>query len=162
MQITRSVRQKIFDRAAMMVNHTEQVWSRQARSLASVLAGAPVASLFQPALQKEGCKTLSAFGVCKDHKAKMIENLHQSLRQNRRMVNQMSAETETAIVALNCKADATQENFQLLSADAQIKTSMATQTIRVEARLSQGKFGSWLGNDLRLGKRYYSVDKCCQ
>ena len=71
-QITRSVGHNIIDLAATMVNYTVQVWSRQARFLASVLVGAAVASNFQPTLQEEGCKTLSVSGSYKDDKAKLM------------------------------------------------------------------------------------------
>ena len=119
MQTTRSVRQNIIDLVATMVNQAEPVWSWQAQSWAITLAGAAVASISQPVPQKEGCKILSVFGQCKEHKAKVIESLHQSLGENRGRFNLLSAETETVIFALDGKADATQENLRLLNADAQ-------------------------------------------
>ena len=104
---------------------------QQVRSWAQTLAGAAEASILQPVLQEEGCKILSAFGLCKDHKAKFIDCLHQSLWGNRERINQVSAEMETAISALDGNANATQEDLRLLSADAR------TNFERIQGKMSQ-------------------------
>ena len=65
MTLTNEVRQRLIERAQMMVNSTEPVWSRQPRFWAPVVAGAAVATVLEPALREEGCKILSVFGLCK-------------------------------------------------------------------------------------------------
>ena len=82
MALTNEVRQRLIELAQMMVNSTEPVWSRQPRFWAPVVAGAAVATVSELALREEGCKILSVFGLCKDHKAKMIEDLHSALGAN--------------------------------------------------------------------------------
>ena len=131
MQINRSVRQNIIDLAATMGNHTEHVWPRQARSRTPSSVGAAVATILKPVLEDVGRKILSVFGLCKDHEANIIESLHQSLRESKERINQLCAETQTAIFALNGKADATQKNLRQLSADVQ------TNCKRIQGKISQ-------------------------
>ena len=130
MTLTNEVRQKLIERAQMMVNSTEPVWSRQPRFWAPVVAGAAVATVLEPALREEGCKILSVFGLCKDHKAKMIEELHSALGANKEKLKQLSENSQDAIFALESRVEATKENLRLLSTEsdtnfAQIRSEMS-------------------------------------
>ena len=130
MTLTNEVRQRLIERAQMMVNSTEPVWSRQPRFWAPVVAGAAVATVLEPALREEGCKILSVFGLCKDHKAKMIEELHSALGANKEKLKQLSENSQDAIFALESRVEATKENLRLLSTEsdtnfAQIRSEMS-------------------------------------
>ena len=81
----------------------------QAVSWATLLVGAADALILQLVLQEDGCKILSVFGLCKDHKPKTTENVHFSLRINR-MDQSTSSRDRYYYFALNDKTDATQEN----------------------------------------------------
>ena len=130
MTLTNEVRQRLIERAQMMVNSTEPVWSRQPKFWAPVVAGAAVATVLEPALREEGCKILSVFGLCKDHKAKMIEELHSALGANKENLKQLSEISRDAIFALESRVEATKENLRLLSTEsdtnfAQIRSEMS-------------------------------------
>ena len=62
---TNEVRQRLIERAQMMVNSTEPVWSRQPRFWAPVVASAAVATVLEPALREEGCKMLACVKTIK-------------------------------------------------------------------------------------------------
>ena len=120
MALTNGVRQRLIKRAQLMINSTEAVWSRQPRFWAPVVAGAAVATVLEPALREEACKILSVFGLCKDHKAKMIEELHPALGETSR----------DAIFAFESRVEATKENLRLLSTEsdtnfAQVRSEMS-------------------------------------
>ena len=130
MEITNEVRQRLIERAQMMVNSTEPVWSRQPRFWAPVIAGAAVATVLEPALKEEGCKILSVFGLCKDHKAKMIEKLHSDLGAHKEKLRQLSENSQDAIFSLESRVGATKQNLRLLSTEsdtnfAQIRNEMS-------------------------------------
>ncbi|MEL7079764.1 MAG: hypothetical protein AAGM46_28500, partial [Cyanobacteria bacterium J06582_2] len=118
MALTNEVRKRLVERAQLMVNSTEPVWSRQPRFWAPVIAGAAVATVLEPALKEEGCKILSVFGLCKDHKAKMIEELHSALGTNREKLKQLSENSQDAIFALESSVEATNKNLRLLSTES--------------------------------------------
>ena len=108
MALTNGVRQRQIERAEMMVNSTQLVWSRQPRFCVPVVAGAAVATEMEPALREEGCKILSVFSLCKDHKAKTKEELHSALGSNKEKLRQLSENSQDAIFALESRIEATE------------------------------------------------------
>ena len=114
MALTNEVRQRLIERAHMMVSSTEPVWSRQPWFWAPVVAGAAVATVLEPAIREEGCKILSVFGLCKDHKVKMIEELHSALGANKEKPRQLSENSQDVIFPLESRVEATKENIRLL------------------------------------------------
>ena len=127
--LTNEVRQRLIERAQMMVNSTEPVCSRQPRFWAPVVAGAAVATVWEPALREEGCKILSVFGLCEDHKAKMIGELHSALGATREKLS-CSENSCFCYFCTRTQSRSNEKNLRLLNSEsdtnfAQIRGEMS-------------------------------------
>jgi len=97
-------------RVETLVENAPAAGSRGRRFLVPVAAGATLATILEPAIEKQGCKLLSVFGLCHPHKALDVQDEFSRLNER---VDKLSLSSGETVQVLTEAVEKTSKNLEV-------------------------------------------------